>query len=51
MKNRSSSADEFRLVILMPMFRDRDGARLLCQQIDQQLVQLDNINVSLVLIS
>jgi hypothetical protein len=51
MKNRSTSAHEFRRVILMPVFRDWDVTSLLCQQSDQQLAELDNINVSMVLIS
>jgi polyisoprenyl-phosphate glycosyltransferase len=47
---RSSSAGEFHLVIMMPVYRDWDVARLLCQQIDEQLLQLDHLNVSLVLV-
>lgn len=50
MQNQSSSGDPFRLVIVMPVYRDWDVAGLLCQQIDQQLAQLDNIKVSIVLV-
>jgi glycosyltransferase involved in cell wall biosynthesis len=50
MNNQSDSADRFRLVIMMPVFRDWDVAGLLCQQIDQQLVQFDSISVSIVLV-
>lgn len=50
MTSRSSSADQFRLVIMMPVFRDWEVARILCQQIDQQLAQLDNTDVRIVLV-
>ena len=50
MRNRSSPADSFRLVIVMPVFRDWDVASLLCRQIDQQLVQLPGVSVSIVLV-
>jgi polyisoprenyl-phosphate glycosyltransferase len=50
MKTRSSSLGRFRLVIVMPVFRDWDVARLLCQQIDQQLAQLDDVDVGIVLV-
>src|ERR1700722_18443868 len=50
MTTRASSTGEFRLVILMPVYRDWDVARLLCQQIDQQLGQLDHVKVGLVLV-
>ena len=50
MNNRSSYADPFRLVIVMPVYRDWDVAGLLCQQIDQQLAQLDDVIVSIVLV-
>jgi glycosyltransferase involved in cell wall biosynthesis len=50
MTNHSYSTDPFRLVITMPVFRDWDIAGVLCQQIDQQLGQLDSIKVRIVLI-
>jgi hypothetical protein len=50
MKNRSSSVDPFRLVIMMPVFRDWEVARILCEQIDQQVAQLDDVNVSILLV-
>ena len=50
MNNRSSYADPFRLVIVMPVYRDWDVAGLLCRQIDEQLAQLDDVIVSIVLV-
>ena len=50
MTARASSAGEFRLVIVMPVYRDWDVARLLCEQIDQQLGQFDHVKVGLVLV-
>jgi hypothetical protein len=50
MKNRGSSINHFRLVIMMPVFKDWEVARLLCQQIDQQLAQLDDVDVSILLV-
>ena len=37
-------------MILMPVYRDWDVARLLCEQIDQQLGQFDQVKVGLVLV-
>jgi polyisoprenyl-phosphate glycosyltransferase len=49
MKTRNSSLGRFRLPIVMPVFRDWNVARLLCQQIDQQLAQLDDVDVGILL--
>ena len=50
MKTRSSSLGRFRLVIVMPVFRDWDVARLLCQQLDQEFAQLDDVEVGILLV-
>jgi polyisoprenyl-phosphate glycosyltransferase len=50
MKTRSSYMGPFRLAIVMPVFRDWDVARLLCDQIDQQLAALDDVAVSILLV-
>jgi glycosyltransferase involved in cell wall biosynthesis len=50
MKILSSSRNPFRLVIVMPVFRDWGVARLLCHQIDLQIAQLTDVDVSLFLV-
>jgi glycosyltransferase involved in cell wall biosynthesis len=50
MKTLSSSTNPFRLVIVMPVFKDWGVARLLCHQIDLQIAQLEDVDVSLFLV-
>jgi polyisoprenyl-phosphate glycosyltransferase len=50
MKKRSSSLGRFRLVIVMPVFRDWDVARILCQQIDQEIGELHDVDVGILLV-
>ena len=50
MKIRSSTPERLRLVIMMPVFRDWDVAGLLCQQLDQELRQLDHVDVRILLV-
>jgi hypothetical protein len=49
MMNRGSD-ERLHVVILMPVFRDWDVAAVLCQQIDQQLAQLDGVDVRIFLV-